>query len=369
VSWIAGPARAAEPPAISAHIDWHGSVCGGAGEFAARISARTERVRFVPAGEQLRLAVRITAHGTALRADVTFLAAGKAPVVRKIESPGCDDALDALALVVAIGVDQRWRERAAAPSLRHPARRRPSAPASAPEQGPPLDPGEASVTLAPSTLAVPLPHSAVAPVATAPPSARPASPPPPRPSAPAKPAPSLRWAGGVSARWLQGVAPEALLGGELWLRASWERGSILSPDFGVSVAHDRASGFERPEGSADFALSAAGAELCPLRFGVPTLRLQPCVTSTAGWLRASGRRTFRAHTDSSPWWTLGAGAQVMASIGSLALRVAGGAAHPFERKGYRFYSSACLAEDCDEPAFQRVAPVVWSIGAGAGLSF
>ena len=63
------------------------------------------------------------------------------------------------------------------------------------------------------------------------------------------------------------------------------------------------------------------------------------------------------------------GAQAMAIVGQLALRVTAGAAHPFQREGYRFQSRECVSEACDEPAFHRVAPLLWSLGAGAGLSF
>jgi hypothetical protein len=179
----------------------------------------------------------------------------------------------------------------------------------------------------------------------------------------------MRWVGGAGARWLQGAAPQPLIGAELWLRASWERGSPLSPELGASLAHDRLSGVERAEGSADFALSAAELEVCPLRLGSERLRLQPCIASTVGWLQATGHRTFRAHTDTSPWLTIGGGAQAMAIVGKLALRVTAGVAHPFERQGYRFHSVECTSGACDEPAFHRVAPLLWSLGAGAGLSF
>jgi hypothetical protein len=327
-------------------------------------------VRFVPAAEHLRLAVRIGRQGTGLRARVTFLAAGKAPVVRRIESRDCDDALDALALVVAIGVDERWRERAAGAKPAPVAKRPRPAPRSTaplvpstPEPAlPALDPGAGSVTLPMSTIAASPPARTALPV----PAARPA---PAETVAPRDSASAWGWASGVGARWLSGAAPEALLGGELWLRASWERASVLSPDFGLSVAHDRGSGVARAEGSADFSLSSAALELCPLRLGTQRLRLQPCFASALGWLRAAGRRTFRAHTESSPWWTLGGGAQALANVGGVELRLAGGAAHPFERPGYRFQSIECRAADCAEPAFHRVAPVVWSVAFGAGLSF
>jgi hypothetical protein len=376
VAWIAGPARAAEPAPILAHIDWQGAICGDAQQFAARILGRTERVRFVSVGEQLRLAVRIEPQGNSLRANVTFLAAGQAPVVRRIESPDCNDALDALALVVAIGVDQRWRERALAAKAGKPPARPRRRPARAPEPPPPsnpepaepaLDPGEGSVTFSPSTLAAaPPPEPRVVPIPFA---SRPLPSVPSPPGSAPDSAPSWSWAGGLGARLLSGAAPEALLGGELWLRAGWERDSVFSPDFGLSVAHDRISGVARAEGSADFALSAAALELCPLRWGTRRLRLQPCFASTLGWLRASGRRTFRAHTESSPWWTLGGGAQAIANFGGVALRLAGGVAHPLARPGYRFHSIECMGEGCAEPAFHRVAPIVWSIGLGAGVSF
>jgi hypothetical protein len=369
VSWAAAPAHGAEPGPISAHIDWQGSACGDAAEFASRILGRTRHVRFVPSREGLRLAVRIDPHGSALRATVSFFSAGKAAVVRKLESPDCDDALDALALVVAIGVDERWREqsaaggrppRAARPRVRQRPPERAAEPPPLEAAAPALDPGEGSASFPAITLALP-PPAPPAPAAALP---RPAAPP-----APPASDRGLRWAGGAGARWLQGAAPEPLIGAELWLRASWERGSALSPELGASLAHDRVSGVERAEGSADFALSAAGLELCPLRLGTARLRLQPCIASTLGWLQATGRRTFRAHTDSSPWLTIGGGAQAMAIVGRLALRVTAGVAHPFEREGYRFQSADCLSGECDEPVFHRVAPLVWSLGAGAGLSF
>jgi len=375
IAWIAGPARAAEGEPILAHLDWQGAICGDAAQFATRVSARTDRVRFVPRAEQVRLAVRIEARGPALRANVTFLAAGEAPVVRRIESRDCNDALDALALVVAISVDQRWRERAVAakpaarprprPTPRRPAQLPPSSPA---PEAPRLAPGEGSVTLPPSTLAASPPADPR--VVTLPFPSRPAQPAPAAvvvalPDA----APSWSWAGGVGARLLSGASPEALLGAELWFRAGWERDSVFSPDFGLSVAHGSGAAVARAEGSVEFSLDAAALELCPLRWGTHRLRLQPCFASTLGWLRASGRQTFRAHSESSPWWTLGGGAQAIASIGVVTLRLAGGLAHPLERPGYRFLAASCTAEDCAAPAFHRVAPVVWSIGFGAGLSF
>jgi hypothetical protein len=362
--WISGPARASEPGPVQAQIEWQATTCGNARDFADRVSQRTRHVRFLPGAQQLRLRVRVEPSGGALRAEVTLQGAGKPPVVRRLESPDCDDALDALALVVAISIDQRWRElrtpRPPARSRRAP--RKPEPPPAADPEGSERGPGEVVQELP----AVTLSHPSPAPPAPLP-VAEPAAPVQPEPPPLAAP-PPWSLAAGVAARLTSGAAPEALFGGELWVRAGWERGSAWSPELGTGLLLERSRDFARPEGYADFALSAAALELCPLRIGGPRLRLQPCAVSSFGWLRASGHRTFRAHTQSSPWLTVGAAAQALALLGPIALRLTASVSHPLRRDRYRFDPSDCMSVECAGPAFHRVEPVVWSLAIGAGLS-
>ena len=70
-----------------------------------RVLQRNRAIRFVASGEDIavRLSIRQTPGG--LDARVRIESKGRAPVTRRIQSPDCDDALDALALVVAIGVE------------------------------------------------------------------------------------------------------------------------------------------------------------------------------------------------------------------------------------------------------------------------
>jgi hypothetical protein len=359
--WITGPARAAEAPPIQAQIEWQAAACGKSGDFAARVSRRTRHVRFSASAPQLRLRVRIEPSAGALRAEVALESPGKPTVVRRIESPDCNDALDALALVVAIGIDQRWRElRAARPSPRprQPVRAQPPPDPEGAARGP----GEALLELPAVTLSLAPPVPVVAAPVPAP-----AAPAPPSPAALPQPAP-LYWAAGAAGRLTSGVAPESLLGGEVWLRAGWERSSLWSPELGVRFLLERSRDFQRPEGQADFTLGAAALELCPLRLGGRRLRLQPCAISSFGWLRAVGHETFRANTRTSPWTSVGGGVQLLALLGVIALRVDAGAGHPLRRDRYRFEPSDCAATECVAPAFHRVAPVVWSVAVGAGLS-
>lgn len=312
-------------------------------------------MRFSASAQQLRLQVLIEpSTGGGLRAQVTLQGTGKPPVVRRLQSTDCEDALDALALVAAIGIDQRWRE------LR---RQRPRRPERTPRPPPAADPEGAE--RGPSTPVVALPEVTLsAPAPVPPPPAVPASSAPPRVAAP----PPWTWAAGLAARLTGGVAPEALLGGELWLRAGWERDSFLSPELGLSLLQEQSRGFSRPEGQADFSLSAAALELCPLRVGGRRLRLQPCAVANFGWLRARGHQTFRSHTQQSPWSALGAGAQALGLLGPVALRLAASVGQPLRRDSYAFDPGSCTTSECVAAPFHRVSSVVWSIALGAGLS-
>jgi len=384
--WLAGPARAAPPDPVLTRIEWHGGVCGPSRGFAERVARRTDRVRFVERKEGLRLRVDIEQRADAFDATVTFSGAGRPAVKRSITSPDCDDALDALALVVAIGIDERWREAAAA-KPRPVARARRPAPAAAAVVAPAAGPGDVAELPEPpeppATEAVPPAAEDVAPAPAAdaappPAPAEPAAPPPASvPSAvpvateraPAEGGAHFSWAGGLEAQLLGGAAPEPMLGGRLWLRAGWERASVWAPALGVSFSHERLGDSPQLGSQADFALSAAGLDLCPLRLGSPNLHLRPCAAVGLGQLRVSGHDTFRAHAETRPWLSLGGEAQAVALLHSLALRVVLGVSHPLVRDSYRFGPSDCVGVECEDGVFHRVASMVWSLGVGAGLCF
>jgi len=365
-------------------IDWQGGVCGPPQGFVQRVARRTDHVRFVERKEGLRLRVEIERHTEAFDATVTFSALGRATVKRSITSPDCDDALDALALVVAIGIDERWREAAAKPRPVARARRPAAAAVVVAPAAPPADAAElpqspAAPAEPPAAVPPPAEDTAIAPPTEPPPPARPAPPAPPAaasapPAAVAAPAPAedgshFLLALGAAARLLGGAAPEPMLGGELWLRLGWERASVWSPELGVSFSHQRLSDSVQLGSQADFALSAAGMDLCPLRLGTPLLNVRPCAAMGLGQMRVEGHDTFRAQAQTRPWLSLGGEAQAVALLHSVELRLVLGVSHPLVRDSFRFGPSDCVGVECADDVFHRVAAAVWSVGVGAGLSF
>jgi hypothetical protein len=386
--WLAAPAYAAQPDPVLTRIEWHGGLCGPSQGFAQRVKRRTDHVRFVERKEGLRLRVDIERHAEVFDATVTFLAKGRAAVKRSITSPDCDDALDALALVVAIGIDERWREAGTAKPRPVARARRPAAAAAvvAPAAPPPdvAEPAEPEAAPEPpAAVQPPAEDTALAPLAEPAPPAPPAEPapsaaPPTAASAPsaavAAPPPveegsHFVLAAGLAARLLGGAAPEPMLGGELWLRVGWERASVWAPELGVSFSHERRSDSAQLGSQADFALSAAGVDLCPLRLGTPLLHVRPCAAVGLGQMRVEGHDTFRAQAQTRPWLSLGGEAQAVAMLHSVTLRMVLGVSHPLVRDSFRFGPSDCVGVECDDGIFHRVASVVWSLGVGAGLSF
>jgi hypothetical protein len=380
--WVATPARAAQPDPVLTRIEWHGGICGPPQGFAQRVARRTDHVRFVERKEGLRLRVDIERHTEAFDATVTFSALGRATVKRSITSPDCDDALDALALVVAIGIDERWREAGAAKPRPAARARRPGAAAAVVTPAAP-PPDTAELPEPPAAAPPPVEDTALVPPPEPAPPAPPAEPAPPAappaaasaPSAavaapaPVEDGPHFLLAAGAAARLLVGAAPEPMLGGELWLRFGWERASVWSPELGVSFSHQRLSDSLQLGSQADFALSAAGLDLCPLRFGTPLLHVRPCAAMGLGQMQVEGHDTFRAQGQTRPWLSLGGEAQAVALLHSVTLRLVLGVSHPLVRDSFRFGPSECVGVECDDGVFHRVASVVWSLGVGAGLSF
>lgn len=417
--------QAAGPRPITTRLEWGSSVCGDAEGFESRVLKRTRNVRFVTAREQLTVRLSIAPKGAALDARVTLQSKGRPAVSRRIASPDCNDALDALALVVAISLEARAQE-AVAKSARP---RRPRSVEQPKAPPPPLDSGQTTLppgggattpaatteapegsSVAPPTAsgltssekaAAPTPAPALSPLAEAPavgavtdPAApiqsvpvvsQPAPVVPARPigppsstalggqldSAPTAEAPARPWAmaGGVAAAVSFGVSPNALIGGQLWVRTGWQRDSLVSPELLLAVAHQVQNGFVQAEANVDFTLDSASAELCPIRLGGSVLELRPCAGLSLGRLHAAAHRTFAAKSAQRPWGLLGASAQLAAHLGPVELRAAFGMGLPLVRDGFRIGSPDCTEETCQDEAFHRVKSVVSSLGLGVGLGF
>lgn len=389
---VFGPARAeAAAPRVPTRLVWDGAVCGTKADFAARVAQRTRVVRFVDRKQRVSVRLHIKRRGEGLDARASIEVRGQAPIVRHIESPDCDDALDALALVVAIGIEARSR---AVPRRRPPPRAAPPAPPPAepppaepppePPAGPPSDEPTPEVTAGlppgsaePATTSVAVAEPAVEPLERAPRPELPAAPlvraaPELDPSARDDEEPTqgaadvLDVAAGVLGSLSIGVAPEPLFGGALWIAVGWAREGMWAPELLVSAAHQRAEGVARASGQADFALSVASLSLCPLRWGSATFFLRPCAAGGIGRLAADGHDTFDARSVSRSWRALGGTLDAVAKVGIVEFRAVFAATVPLSRDSFSF-DTACSIALCEADVFHQVAPVIWSGALGAGV--
>ncbi len=326
---------------------------------------RAPRVRFGKRGAE-SVRVRITAGASGLDASVILASGGRRISERRIEAETCEDALDALALVVAVtleGQERTRRERA----------RRTRAPVTtpAPEPAAPQPASEAppSATIeAPATSPEPSPSEAEAAPAAEP---EPPPPPPPAPTTPAivdgPPPPvtsgeraSWRAGLGAGAAFNAGAAPSLLPGWLVYGRIGWELAPPWSPELIVSFSSLGRDGFEQASGSADFQLQTVSAELCPLRFRLGPVEGMPCALVVYGRLKARGYDTIAAAEYDRPWTLLGLSAQLAAKLSIVELRAQLGAGFPLARDTFRFEP---------EPTVHQVPALSLGGSIAAGLGF
>ena len=354
---------------------WDGAACGERDDFVARVMRRNRAIRFVPSGEEVAVRLSIQAIPGGLDARVRIEAKGRPPVTRRIQSPDCDDALDALALVVAIGVEGHPSgavRRPRPPKVTPPASTPPPEPAPVPEPPAAQPPSEPE----PSPVAAPEPPP---PAATQPvnggelaPSPRPAA----EQAAPlvdggatpeAVASGGLLLAVGLAAQVSVGITPEPLLGGAVWLSAEWDRAGWLAPEIVLDALHQERNGHDDSRGQADFALNALSLALCPLRLGKRTLELRPCLMGALGRLDAEGSQTYSPREQTSRWSSIGIGVSASAVLGIVELRASLAASVPLDRDSFRF-GPDCVGSACEADVFHRVTPLIWSGALGAGLT-
>jgi len=385
---LGGTAEAAPQPRVPTRLVWDGAVCGAADDFAARVGKRSNVVRFVQRGQRLTVRLRIERRADGLDASASIEERGRAPTVRRIQSPDCDDALDALALVVAIGVEGASHAQRTPPRSRRrpPPRERPTPPIETPPEPPAPEaselPTEVPAPPPQPTPSVPPPSKTAPPAATSEPAPEPAPPAPPAPIAEppaqrepeidagsrAAPAP-IELGAGLSASMLIGVAPNPLWGGALWVSVGWAREGVWSPELVASGQYQRLDSFTRPGGQADFVLSSASLALCPLRFGSASLSVRPCASGTLGRLEVDGHSTFDARSSVRPWSTVGGSLEGVARAGVVEFRAVLGATAPLSRDWFSFDVPCAAGAICEADVFHRVAPVIWSGALGAGVRF
>lgn len=234
--------------------------CEGRATFERRVRQRSEQIEFVepPADHEVQVAVqwgrRSIATSPSLRATLRVHRPGESPLDRTISAATCEEALDALALMVAIALDPEGFA-AASPSE---------------------EPNRASPRVE-STQAAP---------------------------------PGDRWQGSLGAGvQAQGAAaPEWLLGPELAAGLHWLRESVWSPSLRVGLSRVQGDEMRAEGGSASFELGALSVDACPTRVAISAISLRPCLFGTYGRLRARGADTLDPRSVDRPWWVAGGSA-------------------------------------------------------------
>ncbi len=273
--------------------------CPSRGDFEARLRSRMP-ARESTATSPRRIEARLVRSGPRIAASVVLTDANGAATTRRIVAASCNEAVDALALIVALTVDPLEAHTGASP---------PDTTTSndgAPAEG---DIGDAA-------------HGEPAPNAS--PQEPPKQPPAmqnrenPEPASPvvisdevakqsanAGPTASRGWRFGASTSFLvsSGVVPGMSPGGELAIAVSTSNAPALSVRLGGRLVGSASE--SGVEGNASFSWWSGFAAGCLGSDAAATLVLSGCAVYELGRLGASGSQTRNPSASATPWQALG----------------------------------------------------------------
>jgi hypothetical protein len=299
--------------------------CATRDDLVGRIGARSTRIRFSEgqggAGPALRAEIAPRRAGVVAVLLTVDVGGGAPPTARRVTAMSCEEAVDALAVMIVVLLD-------------------------------------------PAAILGPTPP----PPGPPPPPPGPVAAPPPRAEAPAEPAPpDARWRFGVGAagQGISGPAPRGMLGAAIDLRLARTRPSpgsawSWSPSLRLGLAHHRLADWAAAGGHAAFAVDGLELDLCPLALEVWRLTGAACVMALASRVSARGFDTFVPESHDELLAVLGgAGLLGLRLARHVALQVTLSAGPPLWRDAFAFRPAV----------FYRVAPVVVTGGVGMGLTF
>lgn len=355
------PARAtAEPQSASPsvfieHVSPEGYGCGSSHELARRVAHRSERVRIASSPEGAvvaRAEIRSVGPG-AVEATLTMTEPSGRRWSRLVRSASCEEALDAIALVLAVALSPELNPVPEPVPEPPPPPRRPPEPRQ-PKPSPP------------EVRAQPAPPPEPTPPPEPPPPVEPVPPPKPvvvdRPVEPkVVPAPeSAVGSAGAAASLLWGPAPNVMPGVSIFATFRWNRDSVISPAVQLRASHFWSFGYVAPGGVANFALDSGTVVLCPVWLQEHRLSVQLCATGEAGRLLARGTETLNGKTKARPYVALGASVAVEIEFArGIALTTFANGAAPLMRDSFQFLPAV----------FYEVPVVVLTAGAGVAVRF
>lgn len=252
--------------------------CATREALVARIAARSSRIHWAAdaAGPTLRAAI-VHAPPKGAVAELVIVQPDGSTSSRRLSAPSCEEAIDALALVITLTLDplSALADHAAAPAV------------SEPPAPPPSLPPDAGVTAA--------------------------APSPPSPPAPAR----ARFGMGVAAQAIFGPAPDVLPGIAVYAVAALDRDALWSPAVVLLGTHAWIADLVAPGGTAAFTLDAASLDACALRLRLSVVEARACAGGLVGRLAASGSDTYAPASSARPFAAVGGAALFTAGIGSV----------------------------------------------------
>jgi hypothetical protein len=255
------------------------SDCASRDEIIAGVAARSARIRFLDDGAYAaRVAFTVPRPGSVI-AEMVLAATGENPEPRRVTARSCAEAVEAVALVIAVTLD----------------------PTSAASSLPRNPPAESIARLAERP---PLPPQPAATVAGA-----------SAPSGDALPTRLAHFVLYAMGQSLFGPAPTMMPGVSLYAFAGTDRKSVWSPAVALGLAHAWKNDLSEPGGKASFAVDAASLDLCPMTVRASVLTAYPCASGMIGWTSSSGSDTEAPASSTRPFVTVGGAIVVSAELG------------------------------------------------------
>jgi hypothetical protein len=304
--------------------------CPDEAEFIARVRARTEFVVAAPGEPAITFTVELAQLQDEAEARLelrTFDGAGRQ---RRIVAPSCEEAVSAMAFVVAVAIDRGdLADEAGEPADGEPAAE------PAPDQAPAAPTGDALPTPAPVFDRAPSPSQSPAP---------------------------RRFSAGMDAVVSGGVAPTLLAAPSPFVE--WHSFTTALPDPAIRLAFLRANSgaIQSDLGSAELTWTALRLDLCPFRLSLTEWSgLRSCVLFDAGVLKGNGIDVYSSKARSRPWLAPGVDVRIDAAItGPLELELMGGLTFPLVRDEFAIDPSAEL---------HRAPQVAGTAGVGVSVAF
>lgn len=290
------------------------SDCARAAELRARVARRSPNVEVIPGPAPNSIRARLWREGAGrIRAEMIVERADDPPYEREIVARTCDEALEAVAFMIAVALD--------------PSESPDASPAPVPVEEPSAGATERDDATPPTT---PAAESALVPFL------------------------------GAGARAVGAAAPKLLLGAEITGGLEWTRGSVWSPALRVVAGWATTGELREVGGTARFSLASATLEVCPLRGLWGSFSLRPCAFGAAGQIQAVGTDTLDPQSVRRPWWVVGGSLLLTWSpLSRLRLTAAARAGIPGVRDTFEF-----------EPrAFHRAPAWAPSASIGAEVPF